>query len=181
MFFGFCMSHDNFVRKDNMQINHISGFDISRFHSVAIEKFGNDILTSKEISKHKILIINANEHSQEIQNQFLTQIGFVDIDFARSQSEFESLLNINQYSICIVEFLSLNNKAIFITNLIRNSNKSKHAAILASTYLSEKILDRCIESGMNGVVLKPFMFNMYKKALCFYLSKLTYNKIKSIY
>lgn len=164
-----------------MQINHISSFDISRFHNIAIERFGNDILTSKEISKHKVLIINANEYSQEVQNQFLIKIGFVDIDFASSQYQLENLLNKNQYSICIIEFVSLDKDIALSSYLIRNSIKNNQAAILASTYLTEENLDRCIDSGMNGLLIKPFIFNMYKKTLCFYLSKLMGNKIKSIY
>lgn len=164
-----------------MQINHVSSFDISRFHNIAFERLGNDSITSREISKHKVLIINANENSQEIQNQFLTKIGFVDIDFASSQCQLEKLFKNKQYSICIIEFVSLGTDTLCASYQIRHSIKNNQAVILASTYLTEENLDRCIDSGMNGLLIKPFIFNTYKKILCFYLSKLIANKIKSIY
>lgn len=164
-----------------MQINHISHFDNLKFHRSGIEKITNDAITSKEISKHRVLILNANQYSHEIQSQFLEEMGFIKIDYAEHDVQFEQLINENKYSIIILELTSFNQKALTSCNLIRNSHKNRNTLLLAATYINEDIFSKCIEYGINGLVIKPFIYNLYKKSLCFYLSKASDMKIKSIY
>lgn len=164
-----------------MQINLISHFDNLSFHRNQIEKMTNDAMTSKEISNHRVLILNANQYSQEIQSQFLEDMGFIKIDYAEQDTQLEQLINKNEYSIIIFEVISFNQKALTFCNLIRNSQKNKNTLLLAATYINEDIFGKCIEFGINGLIIKPFIYSLYKKALCFYLSKMSDLKIKSIY
>lgn len=161
--------------------SHIYHFNNLSFHKNLCEKIANDSITKNEISKHRILIVNANEYSKDIQTQFLDDMGFIDIDFADGDKQLAELINKHAYSIIIFEFLSFNSKTLSICKLIRNNQKNKNTIILSATYMHEDTLNKCNEYDMNGIIIKPFIFNMYKKSLCFHLSNSKYNRIKSIY
>ena len=164
-----------------MQINHISHFGNLRVHRNKIEKMTSDAMTSKEISKYRVLIVNANQNSQETQSQFLEEMGFIKVDYAEQDAQLEQLVNENKYSIIIFELITFNQKALTSCNLIRNSQINKNTLLLAATYINENVFGKCIEYGINGLIIKPFIYNLYKKSLCFYLSKVSDMKIKSIY
>lgn len=161
--------------------SHIYHFNNLSFHKNQFEKIANDSITRNEISKHRILILNANEYSKDIQSQFLEDIGFIDIDFANQDKQLIKLLNQHTYQIIIYEVLSFNSKTLSTCKLIRSTQKNKNTIILSATYMYEDTLNKCNEYDMNGIIIKPFIFSMYKKSICFHLTELKNNRIKSIY
>ncbi len=159
--------------------SYIHHFGNKSFDKTPIDKISNNSISRNELFKYRILIFNANEYSKDIQSQYLEDIGFTNIDYADQDKELINLINKNSYAVIIFEVLSFNLKTLNTCKIIRNNHNNKDAIVLCATYMYENTLAKCNEFNMNGIILKPFMFNMYKKSIYFHLSNNRCNLINN--
>ena len=156
-----------------MLMNNLAQFNNADFHKLGIENLSIDTFTSKELAKHRVLIINANNYSQAIHSEFLENLRFLNIDFTNSVNQLIELTNQHRYLVILLTVLSVTQNISAICKIIRKYYKNKMVMILAAFYyMNETTYDLSISCGMNGLINKPFFFNKYKKALYFYLSKI---------
>lgn len=154
-----------------------------KFDKYIIEEIKKDmfinIKKTEENKKYKILIAEDNPTNQKMILKIFEKMGFVNCDIASNGEEAVRLFENNHYNMVFMDCQMPVMSGFEAVEMIRKHEKGKDIripiiAITASAL--EKSREKCIASGMDDYISKPFHFEKLKKIILKWLFDSNKNK-----
>lgn len=125
----------------------------------------------RQAAKHRILIIEPNLPSHNIQRLALERIGYKSIDIV--SAGFEALLNIKKYyySLILTEIDLPDMNGYKLCQMIKNIPLKNIVTVVALTsYIEDVVESKCFAAGMDGVITKPLIYPDFESIIHQYIT-----------
>lgn len=112
-----------------------------------------------------ILSVEDNPVNQRVMTQMLSRLGYT-IDTASSGKEAIAMVGQKPYTLIFMDVRMPDMDGLEATRIIRSTTSTEHPRIIAVTaFSSQAVLDECMETGMDGFLLKPLLLDKLASVL----------------